>query len=85
MSYMTLENSVFDRSIALRDAYVILASFIAQYHERGESSTIDLLTDISLGNDGTPLDPAQIHDFLRVAGEVLGDKALLRAADEANS
>ena len=64
----------FERTLTLAEAYKILFRFIEQYHARGESSTTDLLTDLSLDvwAGGGSADPAQLEDFLRVANEVLG-------------
>ncbi len=70
----TLNNPEFLRTLTLSDAYKILYRFIEQYHARGESSTIDLLSDLSLDvwADGGSADPAQLADFLAVANEILG-------------
>jgi len=76
MAYLRLTDPVFDRALSLREAYAIMERFLAEYHARGESSTVELLTDVGIVADGTPGDPAQIYDFLRVAGDVLADPAL---------
>ena len=70
----TLNNPEFSRILTLSDSYKILYQFIEQYHARGESSTIDLLADLSLKvwADGGSADPAQLDDFLDVANKVLG-------------
>ena len=45
MAYLSVEDEVFDRTITLRQGYELLLAFIAQYHSRGESSTLNLLSD----------------------------------------
>lgn len=71
-----LSDTEFDRRLTLGEAYRILIGFVAQYHERGETSTLDLLSAISLDiwRDGGSADPAQLDDFLSVAVQVLGDR-----------
>ena len=76
MAYLRLADPIFDRSLSLRDAYILMQEFIVQYNARGESSTVALMTDVGTTGHGTPSDPAQIYDFLRVAGSVLRDEAL---------
>lgn len=63
----------FQRTLTLVDAYQILYRFIEQYHARGESSTAELLADLSLDvwEDGGSTDPVQLKDFLEVANEIL--------------
>ena len=80
MQYLRLDSQLFDRQVTLRDAYKILEAFVVQYNARGESSTVALMTDIGVSGYGTPSDPAQIVDFVRVAGTVLSDEALLVAS-----
>lgn len=80
MGYLRLDDPVFDRQVSLRDAYKILEAFVVQYNERGESSTVSLMSDIGVSADGTASDPAQIRDFVRVAADLLGDDVLLAVA-----
>src|SRR5690606_19042375 len=69
-----LEDPEFQRQLTLADAYRLLYRFVEQYNARGESSTVDLLVDLSLDTwqDGGSTDPAQLDDFLAVATELLG-------------
>ena len=69
-----LQDPEFQRVLTLADAYRLLYQFVDQYNARGESSTLDLLTDLSLDawGDGGSLDPAQMDDFLDVANSILG-------------
>jgi hypothetical protein len=83
MAYLSVRDALFERHLTLRQSYQILVDFITQYHARGESSTLDLVCGASLGPDGTTCDPAQLYDFLRVAGRLLGDDDLRRAAGPA--
>jgi len=83
MPRLGLENNAFDRVVTLRQSYELLVEFVARYHARGASSTASLLSDVRVAPDGTSCDPAQVCDFLRVAGELLGDAALLDAATPA--
>lgn len=78
MHYLRLDDPIFDRKISLREAYAILEAFVAQYNARGESSTASLMTDIGVSGGGTSSDPAQIDDFAKVAGTILGDDELIR-------
>jgi hypothetical protein len=80
MPYVNLNSEIFDRPITLRQGYQIMAAFIAQYHARGESSTVALVADTGIGPSGETCDPAQIYDYLRVAGDLLGDVGLRDAA-----
>ncbi|MBK8697865.1 MAG: hypothetical protein IPN17_37860 [Deltaproteobacteria bacterium] len=82
MGYLRLDDPLFDRHVSLRDAYKILEAFVVQYNGRGESSTASMMSDIGVLGDGTPSDPAQIRDFVRVAAEILGDGVLLGVASE---
>ena len=72
----TLRDPEFARVLTLADAYRILYRFLEQYHARGESSTRDLLSDLSLDlwEGGGSADPAQLGDFLDVANQVLMEK-----------
>ena len=69
-----LSNPEFQRTLTLEQAYRLLIGFVEQYNARGESSTVDLLGDLSLDvwGDGVSGDPAQLSDFLAVADQVLG-------------
>ena len=77
MNNLQIDNPVFDKQISLRECYQLMHEFILQYHERGESSTADMIADIGLCDDGRPSDPAQMYDFVRVAGLFLNDEELL--------
>ncbi len=48
--------------------------FIEQYHARGESSTVDLISSLDVVPDGGTLDPTQLYDFLACAKAVLEPK-----------
>jgi len=78
--HLSVNDQLFDRAITLRQGCELLVRFVAQYHARGESSTLHLLTDAGIAPDGTTCDPAQIYDFTRVAGELLDDQQLRSAA-----
>ena len=80
MAYLTIHDEIFERKLTLREAYAVLEQFVSEYNARGESSTVALLTDLSIGTDGTSGDPAQVYDFLRVAGAVLADDDLRNVA-----
>jgi hypothetical protein len=69
--YPSLNDPAFQRQLSLKDAYRILEAFVIQYHARGESSTVDLMTDVGVLPDGTSTDPAQVADFLQVAERLL--------------
>jgi len=71
---MKIDDAEFTRALTLADAYKVMICFVEQYNARGESSTLDLLSDLSLTlwSDGGSADPAQLNDFLAVAREVLG-------------
>ena len=71
---LKLSDPDFQRTLTLEQAYMLLVQFVEQYNARGESSTLDLLGDISMTvwSDGGSGDPAQLSDFLRVADQVLG-------------
>ena len=80
MAYLSVRDAPCERHLTLRQSYQIPVDFITQYHARGESSTLSLLSDAGLGPDGTTCDPAQLYDYLRVAGRLLGDDSLGNAA-----
>lgn len=83
--YLNLNSPIFDRTVTLRDAYKILEAFVVQYNARGETTTVSLMTDIGIVIREQSCDPAQLHDFARVAGTLLGDDELLAAADAGDS
>ena len=80
MAYLRLDDEIFDQKISLREAYAILEAFVVQYNARGAGSTASLMADIGVSAGGTPSDPAQIYDFVRLAGIVLRDTKLLTVA-----
>ncbi|OHB77335.1 MAG: hypothetical protein A2Z34_10970 [Planctomycetes bacterium RBG_16_59_8] len=80
MRHLQIHDPLFDRTLTPRDTYTILERFVSQYNARGESSTVALLTDVAICIDGTSGDPAQIYDFVRVAGDILDDERLRDAA-----
>jgi hypothetical protein len=84
MGYLRLDDEIFERKISLREAYEILEAFVVQYNARGESSTVSLMTDIGVSGGGTPSDPAQLYDFVKVAGRILQDEKLLKIASRAS-
>ncbi len=67
-----MDDEVFRESVTLAEAYRILEAFVAQYNERGESSTLALLTDIGIVTGDQSADPAQLDDFLLCARKVIG-------------
>ena len=67
-----ITDPIFSRSVSLADAYRILERFLNEYNERGESSTVALISDIGLAPDGGTCDPAQLSDFLRCAEKIVG-------------
>jgi DNA integrity scanning protein DisA with diadenylate cyclase activity len=69
--YKSVDDSEFERLITLRDAYKVMESFISDYHARGDTSVVDLLTYLHLMENGQSLDPAAIYDFLSAASKVL--------------
>ena len=71
----TIHDPRFQRTITLADAYRILERFVIQYNDRGETTTVSLMSDIGIVTDGSSSDPAQVDDFLNVVGEVLGPGA----------
>ncbi len=83
MKYLNINDPVFDRTITIRQAYGVLLGFIEQYHARGESSTLNMLSDTGLGPDDTTCDPAQIYDYLRVVGKILDDDELREIGNSA--
>ncbi len=85
MGYAGLNDRAFDRALSLREAYTIMERFIVHYNARGESTTVALVSDVGTSSDWTPSHPAQIYDFLRVAGAVLSDESLTRAGDGAGA
>ena len=80
MGYLRLDDEIFEWKISLREAYEILEAFVVQYNTRGESSTVSMMTDIGISGGAIPSDPAQIYDFVRVAGRILRDEKLLAIA-----
>ncbi|MCE9637598.1 MAG: hypothetical protein K8T90_18015 [Planctomycetes bacterium] len=80
MAYLHLYDPIFDRQVSLRDAYRMLEAFVVQYNARGESSTVSLMSDICVSPGGESSDPAQMRDFVRVAGDVLRDESLRTVA-----
>ncbi len=82
MARLSLQNEVFDRTLTLRQSFELLLEFVQQYHARGESSTQPAqgCGDLFRWNDR---DPAQIYDYLRVAGRVPDDDRLEEAVNQA--
>ena len=75
-AYASLEDPEFDRTVTLRQAYRIMVQYILEYHERGESPTGILLSDVSPfppshEHAGQTVDPAVLPDFLDAARVVL--------------
>ena len=69
--YKSIYSDEFKRSVTVEEAYRILERFVVQYNERGESSTVALMTDIGVVKDGCSCDPAQLYDFLRCVDEII--------------
>jgi hypothetical protein len=60
----SINDSRFDQSLSLRDAYRTMYEFLVAYHERGETPTGDLLAFCGLLPDGGSADPAHLQDFV---------------------
>lgn len=68
----SLNDSRFDQSVALRDAYRIMERFVQSYLARGDSAVSDFLhTYAAHLPDGRATDPAALGDFLRSAEQAL--------------
>jgi hypothetical protein len=74
MPYTNLDDPRFGRAINLADAYRVMLRFVERYNARGESSTVNLMTDIGLVIRNQSCDPAQLDDFLSCAEEVLREE-----------
>jgi hypothetical protein len=70
--YTSVNDSAFDRPIALRDAYRIMERFVTDYLSRGDVPVSDFLTYLSLMPTGESCDPAAIYDFLDAANSTVG-------------
>jgi len=46
---LQIDDPKFDVPASLREAYLIMIDFIRAYHERGERSTLDVLSDTQIG------------------------------------
>jgi hypothetical protein len=66
----SINNEQFTQYLTLAEAYRTMFEFLVAYHERGESQTGVLLSDIRLLEDGSSADPAQLQDFLDVFKKV---------------
>ncbi len=61
--------------LSIRDAYLCMVEFLEAYWARGGRSSgdlADLLGSLSLGHDGTSLDPAMLEDWLDVVRHLTG-------------
>ena len=63
----SIRESDFDRNISLRDAYRVMEHFITAFHQRGGSSTVELIAYLGLLESGRSSDPAALDDFLESA------------------
>lgn len=72
MPYATVNDTLFDRRITLRDAYRIMERFVSTYLSRGDTSVSDFL-HIYAGELSTAqsTDPQALYDFLTAAQRVL--------------
>jgi len=72
MPYATVNDTLFDRRIALRDAYRIMERFVAGYVSRGDTSVSDFLYVYAAETaTGQSTDPSALYDFLTAAQRVL--------------
>lgn len=72
MPYATVNDTLFDRQITLRDAYRIMERFVSSYLSRGDTSVSDFL-HVYAGEvaTGQSTDPSALFDFLTAAQRVL--------------
>jgi hypothetical protein len=72
MPYATVNDSLFDRAITLRDAYRIMERFLSAHLSHGDTLISDFL-HIYAGEvaTGQSTDPAALYDFLAAAQDVL--------------
>ena len=68
---MNLTDGAFDRTITLREAYLVMERFVENHLSRGEASTVDLISYFGIAADGRTGDPAALDDYLEAASEVL--------------
>ena len=71
--YTNLNDDEFDRQLSLREAYFVMAQYVADHFGRGELMTGDLLAHLALMEDGGSFDPATLDDFLIAARKVLDE------------
>lgn len=72
MPYATLNDTLFDRQITLRDAYRVMECFVSSYLSRGDTAVSDFL-HVYAGEvaTGQSTDPAALFDFLAAAQRLL--------------
>jgi hypothetical protein len=72
MPYATMNDTLFDRQITLRDAYRVMERFVSSYLSRGDTSVSDFLhvyaAEVATGQS---TDPTALFDFLTAAQRVL--------------
>jgi hypothetical protein len=67
-----LNDSGFERTVTLRDAYRIMERFLVDYHARGDTLVSEfLLAYATVLQNGLTTDPAAADDFLKAARAVL--------------
>ncbi len=72
MTFRSLEDPEFDRSIQLRDAYRVMQRFVEEYLSRGDGSISDFLHSyVGEVISGETTDPAALEDFLSVSKAVV--------------
>jgi hypothetical protein len=58
-----------DDQLTEREAFIALKLFLDQYYDRAGNDLETLIADITLEDDGQPLDPAAWDDWLRCVAQ----------------
>ena len=69
MSYIRIDDPVFDERVTLRDAYRIFERFVNAFEARGDVAVAAFSMYMGLANDGIAGDPAALDDFLDAVRE----------------
>ena len=81
MSYIKISDPVFDRPLALREAYRVMEHFALAFEARGDVPVSAFTMYLGIAPDGVAGDPAALHDFLDAAAAALGEPSLRHPAD----
>ena len=78
-NYTSLDDTEFDQSITLRQAYLIMFKFLKDVYNIKDFVIGSVLGELQLLDDNVSIDPAILDDFVKAYHDVINDSSFIES------